>query len=153
MKAVLTQNAQQIGATQVPCYATFVLNLQAALGPAGPEGGFRQAASATLGTLRGQADTLTVRFPAVALLNSFCTLLLLGQACCSSPAESQKVLEAYWRQLTSDGHFATSKPSVSNSIMHHLVQALLAAVVGDPLVPWAAEGREGGAARKVDLPY
>lgn len=29
------------------------------------------------------------------------------------------------------------------------LQALLAAVVGDPLVPWAAEGREGGAARKV----
>jgi hypothetical protein len=29
------------------------------------------------------------------------------------------------------------------------VQALLAAVVGDPLVPWAAEGREGGAARRV----
>jgi hypothetical protein len=29
------------------------------------------------------------------------------------------------------------------------VQALLAAVVGDPLVPWAAEGREGGAACRV----
>lgn len=52
----------------------------------GVEGGFRQAAAATLAALRVDGDTLT---------------------------------------------------------------ALLAAVLGDPLVPWAPEGREGAAARKV----
>lgn len=63
------------------------LCLQAALGVCGTEGGFRQAAAATLGALRQHTATLS---------------------------------------------------------------ALLAAVVGDPLVPWsAAEGSEGSAARKV----
>jgi hypothetical protein len=33
---------------------------QAALGPGGTEGGFRQAACATLAALRGSADTMTV---------------------------------------------------------------------------------------------
>lgn len=36
-----------------------------------------------------------------------------------------------------------------NKLICDHMQALVAAVVGDPLVPWAAEGREGGAARKV----
>jgi len=35
--------------------------LQAALGPSGTEGGFRQAAAATLAALRDETDTLTVR--------------------------------------------------------------------------------------------
>jgi hypothetical protein len=35
---------------------------QAALGPGGTEGGFRQAACATLAALRGSADTMAVRF-------------------------------------------------------------------------------------------
>lgn len=60
---------------------------QAALGPGGTDGGFRQAAGAALGALRWES---------------------------------------------------------------HALVALLAAVVGDPLVPWsAAEGVEGSAARKV----
>jgi len=40
-------------------------------------------------------------------------------------------------------------PTLSRNMRFRPLQALLAAVVGDPLVPWAAEGREGGAARKV----
>lgn len=39
-----------------------LLPAQVALGPGGTEGGFRQAACATLTALRSSADTMTVRF-------------------------------------------------------------------------------------------